>query len=138
MNRRIVAALLLSALATAVGSAQGYPGDPGAGVQRGMQQLNDSGQVGTVTLFRRGLRTAIFVAMHDVLPGRVESVRVYRGPDCDALVSTPRYFLADLKSGVSRTEVPLSEDRLLSGNYNVVVFLGNRPGAPAAACGHLY
>lgn len=138
MNKRFVAATLLAALTTAVASAQGYPGDPGAGVERGIQQLNDSGQVGTVTLFRRAARTAIFVVMHGVSPGRTESVRVYRGQDCDALESSPRYFLSDLKGGVSRTEIALSEERLLSGNYNVVVFLNNRPGAAAAACGHLY
>ena len=138
MNNRIVAAALLAVLTTAVASAQGYPGDSGAGVERGIQQVNDSGEVGTVTLFRRSVRTAIFVVMHGVPPGRVESVRVYRGQDCDALESSPRYFLADLKGGVSRTEVALSEDRLLSGNYNLVVFSRNHPGAPAAACGHLY
>ena len=138
MNTRIVAAALFAVLTTAVASAQGYPGDSGAGVERGIQQVNDSGQVGTVTLFRRGTRTGIFVTMHGVLPGRTQSVRVYRGQDCDALESSPRYFLADLKGGVSRTEVALSEDRLLSGNYNLVVFSRNHPGAPAAACGHLY
>jgi hypothetical protein len=100
--------------------------------------VNNSGQVGTVTLFRRDPGTRIQIALHGVTDGRVESVRIYRGSSCDDLKPRPTYFLADLKNGVSRSSVGLTQDRLLSGNYNVVVFSNNHAGAQTVACGHLY
>jgi hypothetical protein len=136
--KRTLAAVLAVVVTTAAASAQSYPGDPGVGDARGMEQVNNSGQVGTVTLFRRDSNTRIFVELHGVPDGRVESVRIYRGPSCDDLQPRPTYFLADLRNGVSRSSVSLSEDRLLSGNYNVVVFSNNHVGAQAVSCGHLY
>jgi hypothetical protein len=134
---RLIAFVLLSALTAVAAAAQSFP-DNGAGVKRGIEELNNSGQVGTVTLVGRRDGTGIVVAINGVAPGRVESVRLFRGPDCEALKPTARYILADLKDGVSRTLVSLSQARLVSGNYNVVVFSSTRRGAPPAACGHLF
>lgn len=136
--QRLVAALVATLLTSAGASAQSYPGDPGAGTQRGIAQLNNSGQVGTVTLFRSRTSTRIVIAMEGTPPSRAQSVRLYRGPDCDTLSPAPTYFLADLHGGLSRSIVAPDEDKLLSGNYNVVVFANNKRGAPASACGHLY
>ena len=136
--KRTFAAVVAALVTTAVASAQSYPGDSGAGTERGVEQVNNSGQVGTVTLFRRDAVTRIQVAVHGVSDGRLESVRIYRGPSCDELQPRPTYFLADLKNGVSRSSVGVTADRLLSGNYNVVVFSNNRAGAQTVACGHLY
>jgi hypothetical protein len=136
MRNLLVAALATCALSTAAASAQSYPGDSGEGTQRGIQQLKNSGQVGIVTLFRHDTHTRIFVEMHGT-GGKTELVRLMRGADCDALAATPTYILADLKNGVSRTELDISEDRLLSGNYNVIIFHSIAPGAGMAACGHL-
>jgi hypothetical protein len=136
--KRTFAAVVAALVTTAAASAQPYPGDPGAGTERGVEQVNNSGQVGTVTLFRRDPGTRIQIALHGVTDGRVESVRIYRGSSCDDLKPRPTYFLADLKNGVSRSSVGLTQDRLLSGNYNVVVFSNNHAGAQTVACGHLY
>jgi hypothetical protein len=136
--KRTFAAVVAALVTTAAASAQPYPGDPGAGTERGVEQVNNSGQVGTVTLFRRDPGTRIQIALHGVSDGRIESVRIYRGPSCDDLQPRPTYFLADLKGGVSRSSVGLTHDRLLSGNYNVVVFSNNHAGAQTVACGHLY
>jgi hypothetical protein len=66
-------------------------------------------------------------------------VRIYRGPNCEDLgTSGPAYFLTDMKNGASRSTVKAPEDKLLSGNYNVIVFSSNAAGARATACGHLY
>ena len=138
MKPRLVALALLSALTPVAAAAQPFPDDAGAGIKRGIAELNNSGQVGTVTLFGHGGGTAIVISVNGVAPRRVESVRLYRGMDCDALQPPARYILADLKNGVSRTVVSLSGARLLSGNYNVVIFSSTRRGAPPAACGHLF
>jgi hypothetical protein len=39
---------------------------------------------------------------------------------------------------MSRGSVPMTEDRLVSGNYVVVVYSNNTPGSRPVACGHLY
>jgi hypothetical protein len=132
-----LAAVVAALVTTAAASAQSYPGDSGAGTERGVEQINNSGQIGTVTLFRRDPAARIEIALHGVSDGRLESVRIYRGPSCDDLQPRPTYFLADLKKGVSRSSVSLTAARLLSGNYNIVVFSNNRAGAQTVACGHL-
>jgi opacity protein-like surface antigen len=140
MKRFVFAALAAALLTTAAASAQSYPGDPGAGVERGIEEVNNSGQVGTVTLFNAGLAAArVHVELHGTIPGRVQSVRIYRGKSCeDFNPGGPAYYLNDMKNGVSNSVVKLPEEKLLSGNYNVVVFSSNLAGARATACGHLY
>jgi hypothetical protein len=137
--KRFVAALAAALLTTAVASAQSYPGDPGLGTERGIEQVNNSGQVGTVTLFERGAATRVIVSLHGTIPDRVQSVRLYRGPSCDDLAGgRPAYFLTDMKNGGASSLVKAPESKLLSGNYNVVIFSTNAAGARAVACGHLY
>jgi hypothetical protein len=137
--KRILAALVAAlSITAAAASGQSYPGDTGAGEERGVEQVNNSGQVGTVTLFRRDPNTSVVVRLHGTIPGRVQSVRVYRGPSCEDLGGQPAYFLNDMKNGVSVSVVKAPESKLLSGNYNVVVFSSNARGASATACGHLY
>ena len=136
--QRPIAVLVAALLSTTTASAQSYPDDPGVGVERGVEQLNNSGQVGTVTLFSRNPNTRIVVVLHGTQEGRAESVRIYRGPSCDDLVTAPTYELVDLKNGLSTSTVKSAEAKLLSGNYNVVMFSSTASGARATACGHLY
>lgn len=137
--KRLAAALALALITTAAASAQSYPDDSGAGVERGIEQVNNSGQVGTVTLFRRGAATRVVVDLKGTDPARVQSVRLYRGPSCEDLgTSGPAYFLTDMRNGGSVSSVKAPGEKLLSGNYNVVVFSSNLKGAAATACGHLY
>ena len=136
--KALIAALAAALLTTAGALAQPVPGDPGAGEQRGIEQLNNSGQVGTITLFRRGASTRAVVELHGTEAGRAQSVRIYRGPSCDDLAPKPQYFLTDMRTGRSVSTVNAPEEKLLSGNYNVVVFSSNTAGARSTACGHLY
>ena len=137
--KRIAAALALALLTTTTASAQSYPDDPGLGTERGIEQVNNSGQVGTVTLFRRGAATRVVVDLKGTDPSRVQSVRLYRGPSCDDLGTRgPAYFLTDMRNGASVSTVKAPEEKLISGNYNLVVFSSNGKGVRATACGHLY
>jgi hypothetical protein len=137
--KRFAAALALALLTTTVASAQSYPDDPGLGTERGIEQVNNSGQVGTVTLFRRGAVTRVVVDLKGTDPSRVQSVRIYRGPSCEDLgMSGPAYFLTDMRNGASNSTVKAPEEKLLSGNYSLVVFSSNLKGAHATACGHIY
>jgi len=137
--KRLAAALALALLTTTTASAQSYPDDPGVGIERGVEQVNNSGQVGTVTLFRRGAVTRVVVDLKGTEPGRVQSVRLYRGKACEEFdPGGPAYFLTDLRNGASISTVKAPEEKLASGNYNLVVFSSNAKGAGATACGHLY
>ena len=130
-----VVAFVLAACAAA--RAQSSPGDPGAGTERGVQQVNNSGQVGTVTIYRGAATTRVALDLKGT-DGRAQSVRLYRGPSCDDLAARPTYVLADAKNGTSRSILAATTVTLLSGNYNIVVFSNNHAGARTTACGHLY
>ena len=131
----IAAALLTSATAFAQALPGGVP--LGAGLQRGVMELNNSGQTGFVTLFNGGGATRLVTALEGTA-GRVQTVAVQRGKTCDAIRPGIVARSADMRNGVSRGTVPLSENRLLSGNYVVIVYSNNGPGARPVACGQLY
>jgi hypothetical protein len=133
----IVAAVIL---AGAPALAQTGPGGVpvGAGLQRGMEQLNESGEVGFVTLFDQNGSTRIVTAMNGVPPGRTQTVAIQRGKDCSSFDPGMTARSADLVGGTSRGTVAMSQDRLTSGNYDVVVYSTTGPGARPVACGHLY
>jgi len=130
-----VVAIALSLGGTAV--AQTAPGDPGSGTKLGVQQLNNSGQIGSVTLFNRGASTLVAVSI-DGVGGRVEAVTIHRGADCDTVDPKAVYRLSDIKGGRSTSRVNATQDRLLSGNYSLIVYSGTQSSAHAVACGHLY
>jgi hypothetical protein len=118
--------------------AQIGPNDSGAGTRLGIQQLNNSGQVGEVTLFKRGNDTLVVLRVQSVPAGRSEPAHIHRGSDCSSIDPKPAFGLAPVVNGVSRTLVKYSEDRLLSGNYVVNVHASDRQLAHYVACGHLY
>ena len=146
--KRTIAALALALLATAGASAQQTPdgipigsgpgGVPfGAGTQRGIQGLNNSGQAGFVTLFPRGARTAVVVAIEGT--NREERIQIERQPSCDRLGPFATLArLKPLKGGISRSYAQAPMNKLLGGNFVVVVY-GNRTLASRpVACGELY
>ena len=140
MVRSIAFALgLLGTLSFAPGGAfaQIDPSDAGLGTKLGMQQENNSGQVGTVTLFRRGNRTLVDVRVVDEPQGRREPAHIHRGKECDSLDPKPAFGLAPVVNGHSRTLVEYPESRLLSGNYVVNVHSASNP-AVYVSCGQLY
>jgi len=124
-------------LAPAV-QAQISPEDPGVGTKLGMQQVNNSGQVGTVTLFKRGERTLLVINLSSEALGRHEPAHIHRGKSCDRLNPQPAFGLAPVVNGTSRTIVQYPIDRLLSGNYVVNVHASDNQLAHYVSCGHLY
>jgi hypothetical protein len=128
--------LLSSAPAFAQVSPGGVPF--GAGLQRGVMELNNSGQTGFATLFSNGKQTRLVTSLEGTPSGRMQTVAVQRGKTCDAIQPGIVDRSADMSHGISRGIVPMSQDRLLSGNYVVVVYSNNTPGARPVACGQLY
>jgi hypothetical protein len=131
----------LSALCvTTAAIAQIAPGDTGAGVQRGVHSMNNSGEVGTVTLFNRanGAKTLVVIDLHGVPAGRHQPASVHRGKACDDVTSAPAYPLSPVVNGVSRTLVEAAEAKLLSGNYVVIVHAADDKLDQYVACGQLY
>src|SRR5471032_2557399 len=98
------AALLLS---SAPALAQAPPGGVplGAGLQRGVMGLNNSGQTGFVTLFNQGGQTRLVTALEGTMPGRVQTVAVRRGKTCDSISPGIIARSADLVHGISRGTV---------------------------------
>jgi Cu/Zn superoxide dismutase len=130
---------LVGMLVTAAGStvsAQSYPGDSGAGIELGMAAQNASGEVGTVTLFRRGEKTLVVLKLSGA-PHGPQPAHVHRGT-CETLDPKPAYPLANAVDGRSQTLLPVPIDRLLSGNYSVNVHQSTTNIARYVSCGHLY
>jgi hypothetical protein len=125
---------------TAPAIAQSLPGGVpiGAGVQRGVMELNNSGQNGFVTLFDHGATTHVVTQLKGTTPGRVQLVAVQRGKMCNAVTPGIVARSADMHSGMSRGDVMMEQSRLLSGNYVIVVYSSNVPGMRMVACGRLF
>jgi hypothetical protein len=141
-----IAVLIATLLATTSAFAQSTRGIPvgggpggvpfGAGTQRGMQDVNNSGQNGYVTLFARGARTAVVVAIESTRHD--ERIAIVRGNSCSSIGSTVAAELTPLQHGISRGYVHMTMARLLSGNYLTVVYANTRMSAPPVSCGELY
>ena len=76
--------------------------------------------------------------LEGTLPGRVQTVAVQRGKGCRSIEPGFVARSADLEHGISHGLVPMTQSRLLSGNYVVVVYSNTTPGARPVACGRLY
>ena len=119
--------------------AQIDPSDSGAGTKLGLAQRNNSGQVGTVTLFAHGANATLVVLRLASEPaGRREPAMVHRGRSCDAMNVRPAFALAPVIGGASRTIVELPPSRLLSGNYVVDVRASDTDPSRSVSCGELY
>jgi hypothetical protein len=138
LTAAFVAALICSGIPVL---AQVVPGDSGAGQERGMQEMNTSGQVGTVTLFSRGEKAAVVLDIKSEPPGRHQPAHIHRGKACDASIDpNPAYELHDVVGGRSVTLVPAPEAKLLSGNYVVLVHASSSMEGMHhyVSCGQLY
>jgi len=136
--KRLLAAVATIALSLGgSASAQTAPDDSGAGFKLGVQQLNNSGQIGSLTLFRRGQKTLITIHV-DGAPGKPEAVTIHRGTDCDNVSANATYRLNDLSHGRGSTLVDAPFAKLISGNYSLLVYGGTAANSRAVACGHLY
>jgi hypothetical protein len=152
----VLAAAGVATLGSAsVARAQIDPDDTGLGTKLGMAGMNNSGEVGTVTLYGRGrLGTLVVLQLASEPPGRAQPAHIRRGQSCASRDAEPAYVLAPAINGFSRTLVLAPEGKLLSGNYVVDVSsassgdvssagVGKRRAAAARAgrdvsCGELY
>jgi hypothetical protein len=110
----------------------------GAGVQRGLQSMHNSGENGYVTLISQGASTRVVVDVHGMKRNVPQTVAIQRGKLCSAIRPGIVARSANLVRGMSRGTVPLSTRTLLSGNYVVVVRDGAMPGARIVSCGMLF
>jgi hypothetical protein len=135
----LVAALAIPGLAAALpAGAQDTvitPTDYGRGFKLGIQQFNNSGQVGWVILEKRNGKTALAISLEGTRG--TERAQLHRARSCDSVadidpaVAAP---LSDVVNGKSTTTINLPIERALSGNYAVVV---RSASGPYFACGHL-
>jgi hypothetical protein len=126
----LVAALLAGFISPAI--AQVSLDQNLKGVVRGLESQNTSGQVGEVMFRSNGLT----VDMKGT-GGKPEAVTINRGFQCSDQPGPVVARLGKLSNGNLRASVSIPNDRLLSGNYLVVVH-NNDSNSRAVACGQLY
>ena|ERR1700722_9463254 len=131
---------LLGAVSLAgVAVAQIDPDDSGLGTKLGMSPQNNSGEAGTVTLFRRPHESTLVVLNISGEPeGRTQPAHIHRGHECDSIDPKPAFGLAPVINGVSKTLVHAPESKLLSGNYVVNVHLSPQNIPHYVSCGELH
>jgi hypothetical protein len=134
---RSILALAISLGCTVFATAQ-VPGDQGLGTRLGIEQQNNSGEVGEVTLFSRGPNRTLVVLNIQGAPHYPQPAHVHRGTDCDRLDPVPAYPLNNVVNGHSSTIINASMNRLLSGNYSVNVHHSTANLRRYVACGHLH
>lgn len=118
------------------------PGDTGAGIKRGLEDIGFSGQAGSVTLFRAsaGNGTLVVLDVQGQPQGKLESASIQRGKSCNAgdIDPNPVWMLNDVHNGHSTTVVNASMDKLLSGNYVVIVHAGSVPLMGSSMHGNMH
>jgi hypothetical protein len=103
------------------------------GIVRGVQSQNTSAQVGEVLLDSNNLVVDI-----KGTGGKAEAVTINRGFQCSDQPGPVAVTLGTLSSnGHLAATASIPQDRLLSGNYLVVVH-NNGANSRAVACGQLY
>jgi hypothetical protein len=135
---RSVLGLAVVLASTAFAVAQIPPGDQGLGMRLGIQQQNNSGEVGDVTLYRRGPNQTLVVLRIEGAPHYPQPAHIHRGRSCDSLDPVPAYPLKNVVNGRSSTIVNAPISKLLSGNYSVNVHQSTANLKRYVACGHLY
>lgn len=118
-------------------AAQMGPNDTGRGISRGLTAMNSSAQVGTLNVSRGAGNPVIVLNVHGAPAGRPETATISRGADCRAADHSAGVVLGQVINGRLRATSPLPFDRLMSGNYSVVVH-NNTAASRAVLCGHLY
>jgi hypothetical protein len=129
MLKSVLAAALLAVM---VSPALAQLDQSPTGVVRGLESQNTSGQVGEVRFHANGVE----VAMQGT-GGKSEAVTINRGFQCSDQPGPVTARLGRLSNGHLSASAPMSSDRMLSGNYLVVVH-NNGAMSRAVACGQLY
>lgn len=111
------------------------------GTTRGLSQLNNSGQVGEVTLTEAGAdSTKVLLHIKSTTP-RPQGAKIVRDPSgsCNnpPSIAAVEFKLNHVDGGGSTTTVPISKERLLSGNYFVIGYSDANP-SHYFSCGRLF
>lgn len=119
------------------------PSDSGQGIRRLLSQQNNSGELGSVTLFRLpNNKTRVVLNLKGAKPGTMQPAHIHRGRDCNNLDPKPAFPLTTVMTsesgGTSTTIVNAPIARLLSGNYSVNVHASTTNIARYVTCGNLY
>jgi hypothetical protein len=129
--------VLATLLLTSAAPAQVTASNP-AGSAFGIRELDNSGQVGEITLYGRGKAATSVVVRIVGSNGRRERAGIYRGETCTGIGQRAYALKPILPGGFSRSTVGSSVTQLESGSYVVVVFASLKAGARPVACGDLY
>ena len=103
-----------------------------------MEEIGQSGQVGAVTLFNRGPNATLVVLNVQQPPPHPQPAALQRAHGCERIDPQIAYRLNPVVDGRSSTIVPVSQDRLLSGNYSAIVHANLANPTWYVSCGHLY
>lgn len=133
-----IAGLLLAAALPLSALAQIAPTDHGVGESRGIQDINNSGQIGSATFLDVEGGTNVIVHMRGVRAGRIEPLAILRGKRCEAIEPIIGWTLNPLIAGKSTTTIPAPLSKIFSGNYVVVVHADDHVSGHNVACGSLY
>ena len=140
----LVVATLALALAGCGGGDE--PGqldhDEPAQLRIDMDQLNESGESGTATLFfLPNRRTQVTVELNGAPPDTAQPAHIHKGT-CEELDPKPAYGLKPIKvsgSGVGRsvTRIPVGIEELESGGYAINVHRSAESPEVYVACGDI-
>ncbi len=130
LKSALVAALLAGLASPAI--AQTALDQNLKGIVRGLESQNTSAQVGEVLFDSNGLVVDV-----KGTGGKAEAVTINRGFQCSDQPGPVSARLGMLSNGHLAATASISRDRLLSGNYLVVVH-NNDANSRAVACGQLY
>ena len=145
MMIRTLASTLALVLALGLGGAANAQSnsndriDTSGGVELGIGQQNNSGEIGTMNLYSNagGTKTLVILHIHGYPAGIAQPAHVHRGT-CENLDPTPTYPLANVVNGTSRTLLNVPRAKLLSGNYSINVHRSTTNLKLYVACGHLF
>jgi hypothetical protein len=134
MQKLILVAALLSLTGTSALAQPSLDQQNARNIVRGIHGENTSGQIGEAAIDRRNNRIVVRI---QGTKGSPEAVTIERGSTCGPAARPLVATLGTLHDGRLTATLPLGADRLLSGNYDVVVH-NNTPVSRSVACGHLY
>src|SRR5262249_51867603 len=99
--------------------------------------VNGSGQTGMFTVHRGGGGPEFQITV-DGSKGHPETVTLVRGRGCpEAVHASNVAVLGTLHRGRLTATSPIPFDRLMSGNYSLIV-RNNTPDSRPVICGHIY
>jgi hypothetical protein len=118
------------------GGGRSSPGSQSKQVNLTLEQENNSGESGTMTLSAVGAEKTEVALIVTNAPYTAQPAHIHKGR-CGELDPTPAYALASVVDGVSTSTVHVSLDELRSGRFAVNVHKSPKNLKAYVACGNL-